>query len=233
MIWAIRLARLLVVLFVVLIICYYFLNFLEPLNLYFDVKPPLKWMDENPNLSGWAQFFGATAAILLAIAIPAWQRHGQNLDRWRDAQECNASLALLSFYLLGEVRSYLSGFFWDDSTPRQFIRKDFEAADLLQRIHSLEIRENSQDRITRLFRARASIHQTTSSVSLPFVQSNPLSENEKVLLRERIALLDELIEAAEKENGRAIHARNRANLWFPARAIFPIIMFIIYGRQYS
>ena len=230
MIWAIRLARLLAVILVIVVARYYLLNFLEPYNFHFDFKPSLKWMNENPNLSGWAQFFGATAAILLAIAIPAWQRHGQNLDRWRDAQDVNASLALLSFYLLSEVRTHLDCYLRTGDMPRKNARRDIETADLLQRIHALEIRENNQDRITRLFRARGSIHQTASSLTLPFSQNDSLSDGEKQLIRERISTMEIIIKEAEEANGKAIHARARANLWLLLRAIHPVILFIFTGK---
>ncbi|WFR77812.1 hypothetical protein P9875_19030 [Janthinobacterium rivuli] len=230
MILAIRLARLLAVILVIVVARYYLLNFLEPYNFHFDFKPSLKWMNENPNLSGWAQFFGATAAILLAIAIPAWQRHGQNLDRWRDAQDVNASLALLSFYLLSEVQTHLEGYLQTGDMPRKNARRDIETADLLQRIHALEIRENNQDRITRLFRARGAIHQTASSLTLPFSQNDSLSDGEKQLIRERVSTMEKIIKEAEEENGKAIHARARANLWLLPRAIHPVILFIITGK---
>jgi len=230
MILAIRLARLLAAILVIVVARYYLLNFLEPYNFHFDFKPSLKWMNENPNLSGWAQFFGATAAILLAIAIPAWQRHGQNLDRWRDAQDVNASLALLSFYLLSEVQTHLDGYLQTGDMPRKNARRDIETADLLQRIHALEIRENNQDRITRLFRARGAIHQTASSLTLPFSQNDSLSDGEKQLIRERVSTMEKIIKEAEEENGKAIHARARANLWLLPRAIHPVILFIITGK---
>ncbi|MGK5024621.1 hypothetical protein [Janthinobacterium sp. RB2R34] len=230
MIWLIRLARLLFVIFIILVARYYFLNFLEPYDFHFDIKPSIKWMDANPNLSGWAQFFGATAAILLAIAIPAWQRHGQNLDRWRDAQDANASLALLSFYLLSEVQNHLNGYLQTGDMPRKYVRRDIETADLLQRIHALEIRENNQDRITRLFRARGAIHQTASSLNLPFAQNDPLANEEKQLLRERISTMEKFIKEAAEANTKAIHARARANLWLLPRAIHPVLLFIITGK---
>lgn len=230
MIWLIRLARLLFVFFVILVARYYFLNFLEPYDFHFDIKPSIKWMDANPNLSGWAQFFGATAAIILAVAIPAWQRHGQNLDRWRDAQDANASLALLSFYLLSEVQNHLSGYLQTGDIPRKHVRRDFETADLLQRIHALEIRENNQDRISRLFRARGAIHHTATSLNLPFSQNYPLRDEEKKLLSERISTMKILIKEAEDANRKAIHARGRANLWLLPRAIHPVLLFIITGK---
>lgn len=230
MIWATRLARLLAVILVIFVARHYLINFIEPYNFHFDVNPSLKWMNDNPNLSGWAQFFGATAAILLAIAIPAWQRHGQNLDRWRDAQDVNASLALLSFYLLSEVKNHLDGYLQISDIPRKNIRKDFETADLLQRIHALEIRENNQDRITRLFRARGAIHQTSSSLSLPYAQNDSLNDGEKNLLRERISTMGKFIKEAEEANGKAIHARARANLSLLPRTIHPILLFIFTGK---
>ena len=230
MIWAKRLFRLIAVLLVFLAARYFLMRFLEPYHFHFDHKPSLEWMEDHPDLSGWAQFAGATAAIVLAIMVPAWQRHGQNLDRWRDAQSVNASLALLSYYLLGEVRNYLNGYLGSESMPRMHSRKDIETADLLQRIQALENRENNQNRITRLFRARGMILQTTTAMTSPFSQNEPLSNGEAELLRERIANLMELITEAEKANHDAIDALSRANLWMPSRFMYSIIIFIIRGR---
>lgn len=231
MIWAKRLFRLIAVLLVFFAARYYLLHFLEPYNFHFDHNISLKWMEEHPDLSGWAQFAGATAAIVLAIMVPAWQRHGQNLDRWRDAQSVNASLALLSYYLLGEVRNHLNGYLGSEDMPRKYARKDSESADLLQRIHALENRENNQARITRLFLARGMIHQTASSIASPFSQEVPLSFGEAELIRERISNLIELLNEAEKANGDAIDSLARANLWMPFRFGFSIIVFIIRGKM--
>lgn len=231
MIWAMRLIRLIFVIIIFLLARYFLLRELSPYDFHYDLQSILKWMECHPDLSGWAQFAGAMAAILIAIAVPAWQRHGQNLDRWRDANELNASLALLSFYLLGEVRNYLDGYLRTNSMPREFARRDSETSDLLQRIHSLENRENKQDRITRLFHARGAIHQTANTMTSQFSQPLPLAEEEISLLRERITFINKLIEEAEAENDKAIHARNRGKLWLLSRVFYSIILFIIKGRS--
>lgn len=230
MIWVMRLLRLLIVLIGFFIVRHFLLHFLDPYDLHFDHKQALSWMKENQDFSGWAQFAGATAGIILAIAIPAWQRHGQNLDRWRDAQSLNASLALLSYFLLGEVKNYLTGYLGTGTMPRKFVRKDFETADLLQRIHALENRENNQERITRLFRARGMIHQTTISMVSQFSQDEPLSNGEADLVRERLLELKKLLNEAEKANDDAVDSLNRANLWMPARFMFSILVFIFRGK---
>lgn len=209
---------------------YFILHFIEPYHFDFNVQPVLRWMECHPDLSGWAQFAGAMAAIFLAIAIPAWQRHGQNLDRWRNSEDVNASLALHSYYLLGEVHNYLNGLLNTGDMPRQLARTDWETADLLQRIHALEIRENDSKRITRLFHARGAIHQTTTAMASPFLQNKPLSDGEKKLIRERLESLDEQIKGAKAASDKAIDSRAQANLWMLARFFYAVIRFIHRGK---
>jgi len=205
---------------------YFALCFFSSFHMDFDINQTLKWMEAHPNLSGWAQFVGAIAAILLAIAIPAWQRHGQSLDRWRDAEDLNASLSQNSFYLLSEIRNYLRGYQGARAIPRGIMRNDELRNDLLRRIHELELREINPDRITRLFFARGAIHGTNTSIAAGFQQDNPLSDGEEALLAERIGTINSQLDEAEIANRKAIQSRAHAHLWLLPRIAFPVVMFI-------
>lgn len=230
MLWAMRCARLLAVVFVFLVARYFLLKLLAPFPPDLNIQPTLIWMEAHPDLSGWAQFVGAMAAIFLAIAIPAWQRHGQNLDRWRSAEDLNAALALHSYFLLSEVHIYLNGYLGTSNMPRELARKDWETNDLLQRIHALEIRENDAARITRLFHARGYIHQTTMAMASPFLQKALLSDVEKNLIRGRLDDLNKNIKEAEAASNKAADARAQANLWLLPRFFYSIIRFIHRGK---
>lgn len=230
MLWVMRCARLLAVVVVFLVARYFLLEFLAPFPLDLNIQPMLLWMEAHPDLSGWAQFVGAMAAIFLAIAIPAWQRHGQNLDRRRSTEDLNAALALHSYFLLNEMHNYLNGYLSTSNMPRQLARKDLETTDLLHRIHALEIRENDAGRITRLFHARSFIHLTTMAMNSPFLQKALLSIDEKEMIRDRLDALDKNIKEAEAASNKAADARAQANLWLLARLFYSIIRFIHRGK---
>ncbi|MGF6116663.1 hypothetical protein ABIE30_000669 [Janthinobacterium lividum] len=203
----------------------YFLIYLIKSN-QFNLTSSIEWMSNNEKMSGWAQFFGSIGAIILAITIPAWQRHGQNLDRLRATTELNAALSQHNYFLLGEVRDHLVGYITRKRMARGIARNDAQRDDLLRRIHALENRENNADRITHLFIARGVIHQTNTAMSLSSLQNEILGLAELVMITERIDKIETTIKEAFELNKKAIGARNRANLWLIGRLLAPIIIYI-------
>lgn len=226
-VWFFRALRLFLVLGALYYIGYLFLTFDNLARNNVDVQGLLKWMNGNEKLSGWAQFYGAIIAIGLAIAVPAWQRHSQNLDRWRDGEDTNASLSQNSFFLLGEILSYVRGCGSSDTMPRSLVRDTDRSDDLLRRIHALELKEISPNRIIRLFHARGHVHNTNSAMTRPTFQNDPLSAGELQLFTDRRTHLEKLVEEAKRENDKAISARAHAHLWLLPRISWSITQFIV------
>lgn len=226
-IWIHRAFRLSLVLVVLWFVRYSILKIVELANFSVDVQSLVNWMNGHEKLSGWAQFYGALIAIFFAIAVPAWQRHSQNLDRWRDGEDINASLSQNSFFLIGEVLNYVNGCANGGAIPRAVLHDLDRCRDLLRRIHALELREISPDRITRLFHARGHLLNTNSSLTNLNFQDAPLSPGEQQLFSDRLDHLKLLVEEAKHENGEAIHARARAHLWLLPRIAHPILRYVI------
>ncbi|TNC78195.1 hypothetical protein FHI69_02535 [Janthinobacterium lividum] len=226
-IWIHRAFRLSLVLGALWFVRYLVLKVIESAKFSVDVQGLLNWMNGNDKLSGWAQFYGALIAIFFAIAVPAWQRHSQNLDRWRDGEDINASLSQNSFFLIGEVFNYVNGCANGGAMPRAMLHDSDRCHDLLKRIHALELREISPDRITRLFHARGHLLNSNSSLSNLNLQDAPLSPGERQLFSDRLDHLKLLVSEAKNENGEAIHARARAHLWLLPRIAHPVIRYVI------
>lgn len=189
---------------------------------FFDLQDQIKWMEEHDKLSGWAQFYGATLALVVAILVPAWQRYLQALDKRRDDADLNLVNALGVFYLISEVRNHLEGYLEKKNMPRKLSREDDVREDLLARIHALELRDNNPERLTLLFRARGFVHQTHAALGMPYLQSRPLSPGEMSLIRTRLRDCRELLSAAEEIKDDAYFRRGRIRLWWLARLVFPL-----------
>lgn len=117
----------------------------------------LAWMRANQDLSGWAQAIGAVVAILIAIVIPAYQRHTQTLDARRLEAGLNLALATSCRFLLNDVIIFFKALLGTAPMPRSSRRDDVQMSDLLERIRALESRETNHARILALYEARGSL----------------------------------------------------------------------------
>ncbi|QAU33118.1 hypothetical protein [Janthinobacterium sp. 17J80-10] len=190
------------------------------------IDQAIAWMrlPENTNLAGWAQAVGATVALVLAIAVPAYQRHAQLLDLRRQRSELNLALATSCRYLLGDVLNFLNGPITLAKLPRSSCRDDVHLNDLLERIHALENREISHARITSLYAARNALILTNMALCSPYAQDNPLSAKELENLKTRITSVNEILETAEYDADFALgEARSFEQSW-PARPISRAIL---------
>ncbi|WP_039788613.1 hypothetical protein [Herbaspirillum huttiense] len=189
-----------------------------------DFQHQIAWMESHDELSGWAQFYGASLALVVAIIVPAWQRYLQALDKKRDDAESNLANALGVFYLVSEVRNHLDGYLEKKGMPREFSREDYVREDLLNRIHALELRDNNPDRVRLLFLARGFIHQTHSALAAPYMQHVALTFRERSLIRARLEHCRRLLNEASELKDQAIFRNARMQQWWLVRLMMPTIL---------
>lgn len=189
-----------------------------------DFQEQIAWMESHDKLSGWAQFYGASLALVVAILVPAWQRYLQALDKKRDDAESNLANALGVYYLVSEVRNHLEGYLEKKDMPREISREDYVREDLLNRIHALELRDNNPDRVTLLFLARGFIHQTHSALSAPYLQNLALTPGERILVRKRLEHCRKLLVDAAEMKDQAFFHHTRMQQWWLARLIAPLML---------
>lgn len=190
------------------------------------IEQAIAWMrlPENANLAGWAQAVGATIALALAIAVPAYQRHAQLLDMRRQRSELNLALAASGSYLLGDVLNFLNGLITLAKLPRASCRDDVLLQSLLERVHALESREISHARITSLYAARNALIITNMALCSPYAQEKPLTAKELEDLKARIASVKEIFEIAEFDADFSLgEARSAMQSW-PGRPISRAIL---------
>lgn len=165
-----------------------------------NVDKLIKWFESKDKLSGWAQFIGASIAILLAVVIPAWQRYAQQLDRRRDRADFEASLSETCYFLLIEINEYLKNHIKRKEKSRNEIRNDVLRDDLLNRIHSVEMKEISPKRVGWLIKARRALH-TVNSLGCSIADQNlKLSDIENAEVEISILAVEECIKNSRTEH---------------------------------
>jgi hypothetical protein len=198
------------------------------------IEHALDWMRsvENAPLSGWAQAIGAVLAILIAIAVPAYQRHSQLLDARRGLASLNLVLASSCGFLLNDVVVFLKGLIEKDNMPRAEFRDDTQINDMLERIRALEAREISHARIISLYAARGALILTNRELQQPFLQDRGLHEKEILLLKKRIASVDERLSITNYDSDFSIGRARSAYLAWPARPIVGAILTCMAFRKH-
>lgn len=188
-----------------------------------DFYQVLQWMKQHEALAGWAQAVGVVTGILVAVAIPAYQRWTQTLDTRREKSELDLVNAQGTFFLLTDASGWLNGLRTMAETPRQAVRDDMQRDDLLARIHALENRTTDHESIRFLSRARVAIIQTSQVLMNAERQKETLPAREMELLADRINLIKEHAAAAEKNMDRAFHSRSALRLNLFGRLLYPLL----------
>lgn len=127
----------------------------------------LKWFDANPNLSGWAQTAGALLALIIAIAVPAWQHFQTEQRRALDEQSLDLYLCMATRMVLHDIQCFARRVIDLIDLPREDIRDELMVAELLERLRNLEVRDKDLARQASHYAGRwavLSIHQHLKGV---------------------------------------------------------------------
>lgn len=187
----------------------------------------ISWMGQNQNWSGWAQAVGATVGIIIAVAVPAYQRWAQTLDMRREKAEMNLINAQTLFFLLSDIANWLGAHLKLASMPRQAARHDIQRDDLLCRIQALEAKVTDHQSGEVLFRARGAIVQTNRAIMDVSHQMLPLTAAEIALLTERVQMLADYEEKSERSMNKAFHDYGAVRLHLFGRVLYPFIRPVI------
>lgn len=194
----------------------------------------LRWMEANDKLAGWAQFGGAMLALLIAIWVPWYQARVS--ERTARAERLDRSLASLQgvYYLLVDIAIWLKGVGDRGHMPRREFRDPVEVNDLLERLKIWESRDDDFERVTALFRARGAVARTHQSLSLGFLQSAPVTKEERGRIQQYVDAVRADIELIDKQRERVHRARlmNKV-VWFmkPVVVILWPILFRWFERR--
>jgi hypothetical protein len=184
----------------------------------------LAWMEVNDKLAGWAQAVGATIALFIAVAIPAWQRHAQTLDARRETAKLNLALAACCSFLIRDIHIFLNGIPDRASFARSDLRDDSYVSDLYQRIHALEQREISHARIVSLYTARGVLMLANRLLCDSAFQSARVSTDEMKHVHSGIERLTERLEISEFDADRALYACRSVEASWPARPYLQLLL---------
>jgi hypothetical protein len=149
-----------------------------------------------PSTSGdyaaWAQAVGSIAAILIAVAVPWWQRQNEQKDRRGERIEISVVLAQSAYFVVRDARNYLSRIVTasENNVPRTQLTGDPWPAEIIVRIQTLESREFDIDRTLALYHARCDVLRTVQTVNALFIGANPLNGAEIDIARVAIERLD-------------------------------------------
>lgn len=187
----------------------------------------MQWMEQHDKLSGWAQTVGAVIGIVIAIAIPAYQRWTQMLDIRRQRSELGLINEQTAYFLLSDISNWLTGHRTLATMPRQNVRHDMERDDLLARIQALEARMTDHNIVEALFRTRGAILQTSRAALDIDWQNKPLTPSEIRNLDERIKMVDEYEIQSEKRMDKAFHVHGALKLNIFGRVVYPFMRLLI------
>lgn len=113
------------------------------------------WLGKNKDVT----------AVLVAIAIPVFQRAGESKDRKIREGVTAVSQYQAVFFLLCDIRNYLLRAGQMKWAPTGKIFQPSEQKDLLDRLHALEQRELDASGVVALFRARALLVLSVNSAT--------------------------------------------------------------------
>jgi hypothetical protein len=184
------------------------------------VSQMLQWMNQHPNLSGWAQAFGAVLAILIAVAIPWYQRRAQMLDMLRTKAELDVVLSYGVSQLLTDAHIFLRNLPKTKHLARNANWIEMEVKELLERIRAIENREHDHKRITALFHVRGALLATNFIFARPDLQQNKLAADEIESIEKYVAFVKQQIPAVDTSRDRAIDVYWGMKLYWPARPIY-------------
>jgi hypothetical protein len=143
--------------------------------------------------AAWAQAIGSIAAILVAVAVPWWQRHNEQIDRHLERVATAVTLAQSVYFSVRDARNYLARVVGasENQVPRSQLTEDPVPTELVARLTGLESREFDLERTIALYHARSDVLRTNGAVHALFIRGNPLNADEINVVREAIVRLDE------------------------------------------
>jgi len=127
---------------------------------------------------GWLGKNKEIVAVLIAVAVPVYQRRGESKDRRISEASANVSQLQAVFFFLTDVRDYLRKPTALEDFPRERVFDDGQARDLLRRLHALEQREQHVASVIALYRARGLLYNARQSV-MAWLVKTPLDDKHR------------------------------------------------------
>jgi hypothetical protein len=156
----------------------------------------IDWMETHDKLAGWAQTFGALIALVLAIAIPWWQRKEQLKDARVTALRLECHLTSLLCLLVGDTWSVSERIQSNpDPTPTELQVQLVYLEDLRIRINGLEPRLPDEMHLNALLGMRRCLMIFHRQLVCPEDSKTPISMQPAFLeflayLKEHMHVLD-------------------------------------------
>lgn len=175
----------------------------------------IDWMKANEQLAGWAQFGGATLALIVAIWVPWYQ--ARMAEKALKAERIEREIANIQgvFFLLTDIEIWLKSVGGRGAIPRKMFNQGFQASDLLERIRLWESREERDDRINAMFLARGALIRAQEALCLDFLADQPVTDSERGFLQKGIDEIRKNILEIEQHRHEAYRARNlNKTVWF-------------------
>lgn len=141
-------------------------------------------MNANPNLSGWAQTAGALFALLVALLVPWMQHTTQNRRTKLMELENNICLSQATMLLLRDAQILNERARQLADLPKREIHDPVLVTDLLERLRTLDAKDNSIPRQTSQYIARAAVLRVNYYLDSGQAQSRELSPQTLKLLED-------------------------------------------------
>lgn len=147
-------------------------------------------MNANPNLSGWAQTAGALFALLIAIAVPWMQHAAQNRRTKLMELEHNIYLSQATMLLLRDAQNLNERARQLADLPKHEIHDPVMVTDLLERLRTLDAKDNSVPRQTSQYVARAAVLRVNHYLDSGQARSRELSPEVLKLLQDDYSYME-------------------------------------------
>lgn len=152
----------------------------------------LAWMHSNPNLSGWAQAAGGFLGILIAVAIPYFQRASQIDDEKRKHAQEDLAQSQGTYFLIVDTLGWLIACKATAAIPRNCGALD-RAPDLLARARALDAKESDGHRVIAVQAARDVIVRTNGMLNFSFKLEHPLTPDELAFIEKDLEKMKEIL----------------------------------------
>lgn len=174
---------------------------LELEKLLMNITPAaIAWMNENKDLAGWAQAFGAFVALGIAILIPAWQQRQQRRNTLLEELKSDFSNSTGVFFLLNDAWIWANDIVGKSGMTRDAARSDFIFDDLCKRILLWEARETNGHRVVALYLTRGALTRTQTKLTWPVMRERMIEPEELALIEK-----DRNIIREQKEFSKRLH----------------------------
>lgn len=193
----------------------------------------MTYLRTHEYLAGWAQFAAVSGGIGLAIFVPMWQRHGQELDRKRESAESKFVYARLSFFIITDLHSHylhtVLGLALINTVREELIDCD-SRDDFLSRIHALEAKDIDEENIIQLEIARNGLLRANRILMKSSLINSPLSADEVNSINVFVKSLEDVKVVLEKKIIKTEVMRDHANAVWPIRVLYTVFIFLFPWR---